>query len=59
MNIIEDAQMERLAQQISIAKGMTIVDVLRESLASLENSRGLPTEKASLRERLARIGAGS
>jgi hypothetical protein len=51
--VIEDAQMERLAQQIAIAEGVTVVDVLRESLTSLAGLRGLPAQKAPLRERLA------
>jgi hypothetical protein len=53
--VIEDTQMERLAQQIAAAQGVTIVDVLRESLTSLADLRGLPTQKAPLRERLAAL----
>ena len=50
--VIEDARMERLAQQIAAAEGVTIADILRESLTSLAGLRGLPTQKAPLRERL-------
>ncbi|MCL2162170.1 MAG: type II toxin-antitoxin system VapB family antitoxin [Betaproteobacteria bacterium] len=53
--VIEDAQIERLAQQIAVAEGVTIDDVLRESLASLADLRGLPTQKTPLRERLAAL----
>ena len=53
--VIEDTQMERLAHQIAVAEGMSVIDVLRESLTSLADSRGLPTQKAPLRERLAAL----
>jgi hypothetical protein len=53
--VIEDAQMECLAQRIAAAEGVTIVDVLRESLTLLADLRGLPTQKAPLRERLAAL----
>jgi hypothetical protein len=53
--VIEDAKMERLAQQIAAAEGVTIADILRESLTSLAGLRGLPTQKAPLRERLAAL----
>jgi hypothetical protein len=53
--VIEDTEMECLAQQIAAAEGVTIVDVLRESLISLADLRGLPTQKAPLRERLAAL----
>jgi hypothetical protein len=53
--VIEDTQMECLAQQIAVAEGVTIVDVLCESLTLLADLRGLPTQKAPLRERLAAL----
>ncbi|MDR2924594.1 MAG: type II toxin-antitoxin system VapB family antitoxin [Azoarcus sp.] len=53
--VIEDAKMERLAQQIAAAEGVTIADILRESLTSLAGLRGLPVQKAPLRERLASL----
>ena len=53
--VIEDTQMERLAQQIAVAEGVSVIDVLRESLTSLADLRGLPTRKAPLRERLAAL----
>ena len=53
--VIEDTQMERLAHQLAVAEGMSVIDVLREGLTSLADSRGLPTRKAPLRERLAAL----
>jgi antitoxin VapB len=51
--VIEDIQMERLAEQIAVAEGVSVTEVLRESLVSLAGLRGLTTRKAPLRERLA------
>lgn len=53
--VIEDSKMERLAQQIAFAEGVTVAEVLRESLMSLANQRGVATGKAPLRERLAAL----
>ena len=53
--VIDDCQIEHLAQQIASAEGVTIMDVLRESLTSLANQRGLPMGKAPLRDRLAML----
>lgn len=53
--MIEDTQMERLAEQIAIADGVSVTEVLRASLLSLAGSRGLTLHKASLRERLAKL----
>jgi len=53
--VIEDAQMELLAQQLAAAEGIAIDDVLRKSLNSLADLRGMPVEKAPLRERLAAL----
>lgn len=51
--VIEDIQIERLAQQIAAAEGVRVVDVFRESLAVLADMRGLSTHEMPLRERLA------
>ena len=53
--VIEDSQIEHLAQQIAFNKGITIVDVLRESLFSLVNQSELHAVKIPLRERLAAL----
>jgi hypothetical protein len=53
--MIEDAQMERLAEQIAVADGVSVTEVLRESLLSLAGTRGLAAHKTPLRERLARL----
>ncbi|MDR2187138.1 MAG: type II toxin-antitoxin system VapB family antitoxin [Azonexus sp.] len=44
--VIEDTQMENLARQIAAAEGVSISEVLRESLLSLAGLRGLTTPKA-------------
>ena len=51
--VIEDIQMEHLAKQIAAAEGVSVSEVLRESLLSLAGVRGLVARKAPLRERLA------
>jgi hypothetical protein len=53
--VIEDIQMERLAEQIALAQGVSVTEVLRESLISLAGLRGLTTQKTPLRERLAAL----
>jgi antitoxin VapB len=53
--VIEDSQMESLARQIASAEGVSVDDVVRESLTSLAGLRGLTTGKAPLRERLAAL----
>jgi hypothetical protein len=53
--VIEDLQMEQLAQQLATAEGVTVREVVRESLLSLAGIRGLTTNKAPLRERLAAL----
>ncbi|MBK6906528.1 MAG: type II toxin-antitoxin system VapB family antitoxin [Rhodocyclaceae bacterium] len=53
--VIEDVQMEQLAQQLAKAEGVTITEVVRESLLSLAGLRGLATRKLPLRERLAAL----
>lgn len=50
--VIEDAQMQRLAEQIAAAEGVSVAEVLRESLLSLASARGVNAPQASLRERL-------
>jgi hypothetical protein len=53
--LIEDTQMERLAEQIAVADGVSVTEVLRTSLLSLAGTRGLTSHKAPLRERLAKL----
>ncbi|GHU28712.1 hypothetical protein AGMMS50256_11650 [Betaproteobacteria bacterium] len=53
--LIEDTQMERLAEQIAVADGVSINEVLRASLLSLAGTRGLIPPKVPLRERLAKL----
>lgn len=53
--VIEDAQMEHLAEQIAVAEGVSVSEVLRESLLSLAGLRGVATRTAPLRERLAAL----
>lgn len=55
--VIEDFQMEQLAQQLANAKGVTVTEVVRESLLSLAGIRGLTAKKPPLRERLAILAA--
>lgn len=51
--VIEDVQMERLAEQLAVAEGVSVAEVVRESLLSLAGSRGVVACKSPLRERLA------
>lgn len=51
--MIEDLQMEQLAQQLAKAEGVTITEAVREGLLSLANKCGLNVKQQSLRERLA------
>ena len=53
--VIEDLQMERLAQQLAKAEGVTVTEVVRESLLSLAGIRGLVAKKPPLRQRLAAL----
>ena len=50
--IIEDSHVESLARQIAVDEGVSVDNVLRESLLSWANLRRMSTEKAPLRERL-------
>jgi hypothetical protein len=53
--VIEDLQTERLAQQIAAAQGVSVEEVVRESLLSLAGKRGVVAIKPPLRERLAAL----
>lgn len=53
--VIEDLQMERLAQQIASAEGVSVAEVVRESLLSLAGMRGVVARRPPLRERLAAL----
>lgn len=53
--VIEDLQMEQLAQKIAKAEGVSVTEVIRESLLSLAGIRGIAAKKSPLRERLAKL----
>jgi hypothetical protein len=54
--VIEDIQMEHLAKRIAVAKGVSITEVLRESLLCFAQLRGLTMRKETpLHERLAAL----
>lgn len=55
--VIEDLQMEELAQRLARAEGVTVAEVVREGLLSLADIRGVVTEKPALRERLDTLAA--
>ena len=50
--VIEDVQLERLAEQIAVAEGVSVTEVVRESLVSLAGLRGVAARKPPLRDRL-------
>ena len=50
--LIEDLQMEHLAQQLAKDEGVTIAEIIREGLLYLAKCRGLQTKEVSLRQRL-------
>jgi hypothetical protein len=51
--VIEDAELERLAERIARAQGVPVAEVVRESLLSLAGQRGVAAGRPPLRERLA------
>lgn len=53
--VIEDVQIERLAQTIASAEGLSVAEVVRESLLSLAGQRGVEAARPALRERLAAL----
>lgn len=53
--VIEDVQMERLAEQLARAEGVSVAEVMREGLISLADLRGVTSRKLPLRERLAAL----
>ena len=53
--VIEDVQMERLAEQMASAEGVSIAEVVREGLLSLAGHRCVVTDKPPLRARLAAL----
>ncbi|MGA8053754.1 MAG: type II toxin-antitoxin system VapB family antitoxin [Burkholderiales bacterium] len=53
--VIEDVEIERLAEQIARAEGVPVAEVVRESLRSLAGQRGVETGRKPLRERLAAL----
>lgn len=53
--VIDDPQIERLAEQLAASEGTTIENVVREGLMSLAGRRGLASRDRPLRERLAEL----
>jgi len=53
--VIEDVQLEHLAEQIAVAEGVSVAEVVRESLLSLAGLRGVAAHKPQLRDRLAAL----
>ena len=53
--VIDDVEIERLAQSIATAEGVPVTEVVRESLLSLAGQRGVPAGRRPLRERLAAL----
>jgi hypothetical protein len=53
--VIEDVELERLAERIASAEGVAVAEVVRESLLSLAGQRGVEIRRAPLRERLAAL----
>jgi hypothetical protein len=53
--VIEDVQIERLAQRIASAEGVSVAEVVRESLLSLAGQRGVEAGRPPLCERLAAL----
>ena len=53
--VIEDLQIENLARQMAFVEGVSVDNVLRESLLLLANLRGFAARNTPLRERLAAL----
>jgi hypothetical protein len=53
--VIEDASMQRLAEELAGAKGVTVAEVIRDGLMSIAARRKLPAARPPLRERLAAL----
>jgi hypothetical protein len=53
--VIEDAQVQRLAEQLAGAKGVSVAEVVREGLLFLAGRREPSAAKPPLRERLAAL----
>lgn len=53
--VIEDAAVESLARKLAKSKGVSVAEVVRESLFSLAQERGVAVRTAALRERLAAL----
>lgn len=51
--VIDDLQVEYLAEQLARAEGVSVAEVVREGLLSLAGQRGVIPRKPALRERLA------
>jgi hypothetical protein len=53
--VIEDAELERLAERIASAEGVAVIEVVREGLLSLAGQRGVEAPRTPMRERLAAL----
>lgn len=53
--VIEDPQIEHLAQQIARAEGVSLTEVVRAGLLSLAEQRGVLARQPRLRQRLATL----
>lgn len=53
--VIEDASMQRLAEELAGAKGVTVAEVIREGLLSIAARGKARAPKPPLRERLAAL----
>lgn len=53
--VIDDVEIERLAERIASAEGVPVAEVVRESLLSLAGQRGVEAGRPPLRERLASL----
>ena len=50
--VIDDMQTEQLARQLASTQGVSITEVVRESLQALAKLRPIPRQTSTLRERL-------
>jgi antitoxin VapB len=55
--VIEDAQVEHLARELAKSKGVSVADVVRESLLSLAKNGSVAARPAPLRERLTALAS--
>jgi hypothetical protein len=53
--VIDDVEIERLAERIASAEGVPVAEVVREGLFTLAGQRGVAAGRPPLRERLAAL----